>query len=664
MAIVEMRKVTAIALTRERDKLLHTLIQYKASELIETPVFDGEDSFDSSELKDNATTTMARLSFALDYIKNQRNAAKTLIKKGLLDYKPPKKDFLAPQRPSITDEEIKEVYANSELVLSKVKELEEYSGEEISLRSEASRLINSLENLSLYENIDVPFSTFKNLTDISLLLGTISTDKLREDINLDEALADSWYYLEEKGKQSILCIACPIERKREIKAFLSKLEFSRCTYGEGTLQELIAEIKEQLEKIENRKIEVIKEVLALEEFEWQFKVLYDYYSLELKKLEASDRFGYTSKTFALSFWTPLSEVERLEKLLKKEKLEVALFVEEPSGDDLVPTLTANNALVAPFEDITNMYSVPSYREKDPNGIMSIFYFILFGVMLGDAAYGIILSIACFALYALKKPRKGEGRMLLILGFCGISTAIWGTLFGSWFGETLLPWYWFNPLEEPLKMLILSMALGFIQIIVSMFLNALNLFREGKALDAIFNVFGWYVVFIGLALFALPMLIDGISDAVKTAGWITALVGVVMLLIGGALGKKSVLKALMGGFKNIYGVTNYLSDVLSYARLFGLGLATGVVAMVINQICVVIRSLLPGVVGAIFGWVISIVIYVVGHVFNIAINTLGTYVHNCRLQYVEFYGRFYTGGGHSFLPFGADTKYTYLEGKKD
>ncbi len=663
MAIVEMRKVTAIALTGERDKLLQTLIQYKSSELIETPVFDGEYSFDLSELKENASSAMARLNFALDYIKNQRNVAKPLIKKGVLDYKPPKKDFLAPQRPSITDEEIRDAYANRDLILSKVKMLEVLSGEEIALRSETARLTNTLESLSLYENIDVPFSSFKDLSDISLMLGTVSTDKLREEINIKDLLADSWYYLEEKGKLTVFCIACPIERKKEIQTLLSRLEFSRCSQGGGTPVELIAEVKEQLENVERRKVEVIKEVLAVEEFEWQFKVLFDYYSLELKKLEASERFGYTSKTFALSFWTPLSEVERLEKLLKKEGLDVVLFVEEPTEEDLVPTMTENNALVSPFEDITNMYSVPSYREKDPNGIMSIFYFILFGVMLGDAAYGIILSLACFTLYVLKKPRKGEGRMLLILGFCGISTAIWGTLFGSWFGETLLPWYWFNPLEEPLKMLILSMALGFIQILVSMFLNALNLFREGKVLDAIFNVFGWYVVFIGLALFVIPMFVN-VPDGIKTAGWITALVGVGMLLIGGALGKKNILTALMGGFKNIYGVTNYLSDVLSYARLFGLGLATGVVAMVINQICVVIRSLLPGIVGAIFGWAISIVIYVVGHVFNIAINTLGTYVHNCRLQYVEFYGRFYTGGGHAFLPFGSDTKYTYLESKKD
>lgn len=663
MAILEMRKVTAIALTSDRDKLLQTLIKHKAIELIETPVFEGDNSFDGDELKERASLCIALLTFALDYIKNQRNFAKPLIKKGLLKYKPPKKDLLAPQRPSVTEEDLKQAYEDSDLIISKARELEKLSGEEITLKSEVTRLSSTLEGLSLYSNINLPFSSFKDSSTTALILGTITTDKLKE-VNLEESLSHSYYSVEEKGKLSVIVVACPIERKKEVLSLLSTLEFSMCPYKEGSPSEMIEEIETRLDEIEKRKLEVISEALSLEEYEWQFKVLYDYYSLELKKLEASERFGYTSSTFALSFWTPLCEYQRLEELLKSEGLDVLLFAEEPAEDEVVPTLTQNNAIVAPFEDITNMYSVPSYREKDPNGIMSIFYFVLFGVMLGDAAYGIILSLACFIFYALKKPRKGEGRMLLILGFCGISTAIWGTLFGSWFGESLVPWYWFNPLEEPLKMLILSMALGFIQIVVSMFLNALNLFRKGKVLDAIFNVFGWYVVFTGLALFASPMLIENLSEAVKNAGLITLIVGVVMILIGGALGKKNILKALMGGFKNIYGVTNYLSDILSYARLFGLGLATGVVAMVINQICVVIRSLLPGVVGAIFGWVISIVIYVVGHIFNLAINTLGTYVHNCRLQYVEFYGRFYTGGGHAFLPFGADTKYTYLEGKKD
>lgn len=663
MAIVEMRKVTAIALTAERDKLLQTLIQNKASELIEAPVFEG-DFFDASESKESVTSTLALLSFALEYLKNQRNLAKLLVKKGLLEYQPPKKSLLAPTRPTVSEEDYNKAYCDRELLLEKVRLLEKLKDEELSIKSEETRLQNKLEGLSIYDGIELPFSYLKDGSIVSLILGTVSTDRLREENDLGDSLPDCWFSLEEKGKLSVIVLACLSKEKERVLSLLAQLEFSKCYYDEGSALELIAEIKERLDLLSNRKTELVKEALLVEEYEWQFKVLYDYYSLELKKLEASESFGYTSSSFALSFWTPLSECNKLKEVLEKEGLNVALFVEEPSEDDIVPTLTQNNPLVAPFEDITNMYSVPSYREKDPNWIMSIFYFVLFGVMLGDAAYGIILSLACFVFYALKKPRKGEGRMLLILGFCGISTAIWGTLFGSWFGESLVPWYWFNPLEEPLKMLILSMALGFIQIVVSMFLNALNLFREGKVLDAIFNVFGWYVVFIGLALLAIPMLLDNMPSAVQTAGLITIIVGVVMLLIGGALGKKNVLKALMGGFKNIYGVTNYLSDILSYARLFGLGLATGVVAMVINQICVVIRSLLPGVVGAIFGWAISIVIYVVGHIFNIAINTLGSYVHNCRLQYVEFYGRFYTGGGHVFLPFGTDTKYTYLECKKD
>ena len=207
-----------------------------------------------------------------------------------------------------------------------------------------------------------------------------------------------------------------------------------------------------------------------------------------------------------------------------------------------------------------------------------------------------------------------------------------------------------------------MALGFLQIVVGMFLQAKVLFKQGKPLDAIFNVFGWYVVFAGLAAFALGKLVVKNAPAwVGTVGVALMLAGVVMLLIGGALGKKNVFGMFLGGFKNLYGVTNILSDLLSYARLFGLGLATGVVAMVINQICAVIRSILGGnIIGLIIAWIFSIAIYAVGHVFNIAINTLGTYVHNCRLQYVEFFGRFYEGGGHAFKPFGSDTKYVYLE----
>ena len=666
MAIIEMRKVTAIADSACRDELLRLLINSGSVEISDVEAFEGTREKDFSSDKEGLVSGLAKLTFALDFLKKQRINAKKLVKAELLEYVAPKKGLLDPARPSITPEDFQAVYDRRESVFAKVAELERINAEQLALHAELSRANVRRTQLETYKDFDAAFSSFKDTKRICFALGTIPVERSEEVKDIFNARPTSQLFMPDcdvTAKVRAVAFICFLSDKEDIFAALTSCDFSVCPFDfEYSAPEEIVKIDEDIKCKKERQFDLLKESLTYDADENDFKSLYDYYDLELKKADASERFRYTRSTFALSCWTPAKSVEELRQQIEKKGIVCAVFDEEPAEGDLVPTLTENNAIVSPYESITNMYSVPSYKEKDPNAIMSIFYFILFGVMLGDAAYGIILALTCFTLYILKKPRKGEGKLLLVIGMGGISTAIWGVLFGSWFGEKLVPWYWFSPLDSPLMMLGLSMALGFLQIVVGMFLQAKVLFKQGKPMDAIFNVFGWYVVFAGLAVFAVAkMLVENAPSWVVTTGVALMLAGVVMLLIGGALGKKKVVSMLLGGFKNIYGVTNILSDLLSYARLFGLGLATGVVAMVINQICAVIRDILGGhIIGLIIAWIFSIVIYAVGHVFNIAINTLGTYVHNCRLQYVEFFGRFYEGGGHAFKAFGSDTKYVYLE----
>ncbi|MBQ7653339.1 MAG: V-type ATP synthase subunit I [Clostridia bacterium] len=665
MAIIEMRKVTVVADASSRDELLKLLIDSGAVEISDAEAFEGTRDGDFSADKETTQSGLSKLTFALDFLKKQRITAKKLVKAELLEYAPPKKGLLDPARPSVTPEAFRAAYDGRDRIFDSVRELERINAEQLTIHAELSRLNVRRNQLEVYASIDVPFSSFKDTKRTSFVLGTIPVERTEEVKTLLEEEGALCFIpdCDVTAKIRAISYIVPVEKKDSLSQKLSATDFSVCQFDDDySAAEEIARIDEEAESKKRREMELLKESLTFDSVEFDIKTLYDYYDLEYKKAEASERFRYTRSTFALSCWTPAKSVEEIRKQIEKKGIVSAVFDEEPKEGDLVPTLTENNAIVSPYESVTNMYSVPSYKEKDPNAIMAFFYFVLFGVMLGDAAYGIILAVACFTLYILKKPRKGEGKMLLVIGMGGVSTAIWGALFGSWFGEKLVPIYWFSPLDNPLMMLGLSMGLGFLQIVVGMFLQAKVLFKQGKPLDAIFNVFGWYVVFAGLGAFAIAKLVVKTAPAwIATVGLALMITGVVMLLIGGGLGKKNVGAMILGGFKNIYGVTNILSDLLSYARLFGLGLATGVVAMVINQICAVLRTILGGhIVGLIVAWIISIVIYAVGHVFNIAINTLGTYVHNCRLQYVEFFGRFYEGGGHAFKAFGSDTKYVYLE----
>lgn len=295
-------------------------------------------------------------------------------------------------------------------------------------------------------------------------------------------------------------------------------------------------------------------------------------------------------------------------------------------------------------------------------------------MISDAGYGLLMAIACFAMVKIMKPVKNSGRMLMMFGFCGISTVIWGTLFGGWFGITipagsfLDKLTWFNPLDDPLKMFMLALGMGVLQIGTGFALKGIALCRSGHPVYAIFNQFSWDVIFIGLLLLSpkLMLFLGAITTSPEpawfsvcsTVGMYVALAGFVMLLIGGGIGKKNPIKMVTGAFGNAYGAINVVSDLLSYSRLFGLGLTTGVIGYVINMLANIIVNTFFG--GLWVGWIIAVPVLLIGHTFNIAINLLGAYVHNSRLQYIEFFGRFYEGNGRAFKPLGSSTRYTYLD----
>lgn len=671
MAIVEMRKITAIANTEDRKRITKTLVDFGVAEIREISEYDNLSTIDLTNRKEEIESNTARLTFAINYLDSTYKEAKKTVKNSKVEIDlPTKKNPLLDGKITLSKEDFDLSRKNQDEVFQAISDLEELNKRIIENRNEITAYKERLTELKPYKDLDVTFDSFGKNKRTSFVLGLIKPERAEDVRAISTKYPCAVFTLpeavEKNQRTMTLTILALSDEIDEILLSLASVEFQKCDFDMSTTA------KNEIERIQTEEIDkrqkliesYIEKSLSYYGYLDKIKILYDSYRVDYSVQEATENFKFTAKTFVFGFWTPTKDVERIEKMLTDSGIDYCILSEEPDEKDFVPTLTENNAFVSPYESITNMYSVPSYREKDPNGIMSIFYFLLFGIMLGDAAYGIVLALGAFILYLIKKPKKGEGKLLLVIGMGGISTAIWGFLFGSWFGITpdkSKLWYWFSPLQDPLKMLVLSLAVGFIQIVVGMFLQSLKMFREHKPLEAIFNVYGWYVVFIGIGLYAVDNFLVKVNG-LATAGLITALVGLAMLLVGGALGKnKSVFSRILGGFKNVYGITNILSDVLSYARLFGLGLATGVVAMVVNQICSVIRGLMSGNIAlVILSWIISIAIYIVGHIFNLAINTLGTYVHNCRLQYVEFYGRFYDGGGKIFKPLGSDKKYTYVE----
>ena len=377
-----------------------------------------------------------------------------------------------------------------------------------------------------------------------------------------------------------------------------------------------------------------------------FEILYDYYSVERDRKSALQNVADTDKTFSVQAWLP----EQYEDLVKSEVLKVTdtvyLEFRPPSEDEEMPVLLSNSKLVEPFEVITELYSLPDPRGIDPNIYMAPFYFIFFGMMLSDAGYGIIMSlITGFALWKFKLADSGK-KFVSMLFLCGLSTVLWGAVFGGWFGDLIrVKPLWINPLDNPLSVLILSFIMGIIQIYTGIILNAYKNVRAGHTADALMDQGLWLVLLTGLLMFVKPEL--------ATIGKYMALFGAVGLVLTQGRSQKGILKKLTSGILSLYDITGYLSDVLSYSRLLALGLTTGVIASVIN-------TMAKTVSGSIVGYVAMALIIIGGHVFNLVINVLGAYVHSSRLQYIEFFSKFYDSGGRAFNPLRVKTTYVELE----
>lgn len=568
-------------------------------------------------------------------------------------YTPYKKPMLAPIT-RISFNELESIVEKEDALNTIMDTFNNINSKILSLRAEEIRLNALCEQLLPYLSLPVPFNLINNTSSSIVLCGLINNQKIdefNEKINSISYIASEIY---SGKKESVVIIICHMDYQSELNSLLSSVDFTRCNFKyDSTAADKISELKVKQLEIGRQTIDLTYELLSYESNIEDLKRLYGYYDLELKKLIAQDKCQATSKTFLLEAWIPFNKKHIIEKTLENTASIIAMEISEPSENDIVPTLTNNNSIVAPYEAVTNMYSAPNAREVDPNPFVAIFFFIFFGIMLSDAGYGLILAALSLIILRATKPRRGESKMVFVLLMGGISTIFWGIMFGGWFGITYKPLL-FNPLDEPLPMLGLALGMGVVQIMFGMGIQAYSWIKAGKWVDAVLEVFTWYLVFIGIGVYAVGNMVLKISF-VGNIGVAMLAIGVLGLLIAGGRGKRGV-KIVLGGFGKIYGIVNFISDILSYSRLFGLGLATGVVGMVINQLAGVIIDMLPYYLGYLF----AIPVLAVGHMFNLAINVLGAYVHNCRLQYIEFFSKFYMGAGHQFTPLGSMVKYTNIE----
>jgi len=660
MAIVKMKKMTLIAHESEREKLLKLFLKQGCVDVCGTRLDDGD--FDKDALRE-LELKMLRVSTALTFLREASAEIKKIAPDDV------KKVSVKKINRLINLDEYETLARDDESVFSRINRLFSINDRLVDIKTEKAKLTIIAEQLEPYLDVDAKFSDIRDTRCARFFLGTVPSNRVEA---LKTLLPTDLELSVNVGlKSARVFIACKNDEYKEIAEILAAHEFSACPFKiDMTASEKNAEVLAELAKLEAERVKLYMTVNDASDMQEELKILYDAYVLETAKIKAMGSCERTQSVFIFEAWVPSERCTELARQANYLCEPIEIFFREPSYNENPPTQVRNNKFVSAFEGITEMFAAPTYTERDPNPFVAFFYFLFFGIMMGDAGYGIIICLACFLYLAIVKPVKNSGKMILMFGFCGIATVIWGALLGGWFAISLPQNSFlakitlFNPLEEPLKMFMLALGLGALQLGTAYLLRALADIKQMNLKGMVTNL-AWVVLMLSLFFIApsLMYFLGAISytnntfGILSTVGLSLAVVGALMLIAGGAIGKKNPLKMVTGALGNVYGAVNVMSDLLSYSRIFGLGLATGVIGLVVNLLADIIVTTFFG--GLWVGWIFAIPVLIVGHAFNMGINLIGVYVHDSRLQYIEFFGKFYEGAGRAFNPIGTKTKYTYL-----
>ncbi|WP_455012798.1 V-type ATP synthase subunit I [Hominenteromicrobium sp.] len=671
MAVMPMQRIGIYALKSRRKPILE-LIQRRGvveihAEKAEDAVFRQTDTAPAKARFENNTSTLQAALEALDKLE------------------PEKKSLFAPLEgrtpiPLSRYEETAGAAGKTLRAASRVNALWKKCADD---RAEILRLEAQIRMLEPWSRLDVSMRT-TGTASTAAFIGSFPAEYTEEALKAEIARGApeidgvAVEVLSAGTQQTCAFLLCHASNGAKLEAFLRSIGF---TYPadrskkppQARMQDLNARIEKLRAEIDGAEAEI--RTYAALRGAMQYTI--DYFSMRIEKYDVLGRLWQSPHVFVITGYIPAESAPALEKELT-EKFEAYVELETPAEDEDVPVKLKNNAFAAPVEGVLESYSMPGRKEIDPSTLMAVFYYFLFGMMLSDAGYGLLMVIGCgIALAKFKNMEESLRKFLKMFLYCGISTVFWGAMFGSFFGDAVtvigktffnvdiaIPALWFTPLNEPMRLLLFSFLIGVIHLFAGLGAQFYQLARQGLWKDAIFDVVFWYMLVGGgiLYLLSMPMFSDMVSlgftlpAAAGTAGAVAAGIGAVGIVLTAGRESRSPFKRLLKGLYGLYGVSSYLSDILSYSRLLALGLATGVIASVFNQMGAMLGNSPAGVAVFVFA-------FLVGHTLNLGINVLGAYVHTNRLQFVEFFGKFFEGGSRKFNPFSAKTKYFKITEEK-
>lgn len=651
MAIAEMSRMKLIGVKSEEEKILAALHKTCSVQII---------SSDSAKEQPNTTDEFAekfdRLKFACDFLFNNVNR----IAKNDKTTEPVKEEIYG-----VTYDSFISALSLEEGINPIVQDLYDISEKAMDLKAERAGLINEMNAYKPFIGLKSKFSFFKDTKDTRVVLGTMKPIQAKAFSEGDYPCVVSLECVD--SSSAVVVVVYHVKDESEVSALLTTFGFSRCNLtGDFTAKEKVEELSARIKKTNKELLVLDEKILSYKDRLKDMKILLDRYSFELEKGKNKDGFSTTDSTFLMEAYVPTEATERVEEELKNIGAKVYTQFAVIPKDEFAPTLMKNKKVTRQFEFVTNLYSPPKYGTIDQNFIMMIFFSVFMGFIMADMGYGVIMMIGGYLMAKKIGRDTGTARLCNIIAIGGIFTFVFGVLFDSFFGYGLLRQI--GLLSEPIMpdainhklsvagisvptLLLLSLGMGVVQIMASLLMKAAASFSDGKILDGIFDGVTWAVFLGGLILLVLDL--SGITHGLTMVSAIVMGASVLIGAVTAGRHEKGFGK-FSKSFSAVYGLINYMSDILSYARLYGLMLSGAQIAQIVTSMA------LPMMHGAMS--IVGVLILIIGHVFNLAMGLLGAYIHDSRLQYIEFYGRFYEGEGELFQPFGTKFDNVYFAEK--
>lgn len=652
MAIVKMNKISAIGLDAVKTGLLKDLMDLGVVEISSQESKLTDPDWISYIEKDGNENEVLNFDARISKI--------NLVIESLNKYDKSKKPMFS-TRKTVSNNEFESALLNKDKIEENVDYILKLNNQLNELSTEENKIVTNIISLKPWVSYDIPIES-NETKYTSIFIGVVPNIVNIENLKaqVEEKTNRCFVNLIGSDKdQDYISIVCMKIEKEDVYDVLKQFGFNAVVFKDlnGTAAENIVEYEKKIKEISEQRNRVETEISNLISFQNNIQLFHDYLTIERDRCKILSNMLKTNKTFYINGWIPEKSKEKVENVLQQYECWYEFL--EPEEEEQYPILLNNNSFSQPFESITELYSLPSSSNIDPTTAMSPFYFMFFGLMLADVGYGLFMAAACFLVLKKFKIEGTLQKMVRMFFYCGLSTAFWGVMFGSYFGDAIptaaktffdadfiIKPLWLNPMKEPMTVLVFSCIFGVVHLFVGMGIQAYMLIRDGKPWSALFDVGFWYGFILGIAFWLFGnSVIPGLGQVGK---WMTILFAAGLVLTQGR-SKKNVIGKLIGGVLSLYNITSYLSDILSYSRLLALGLASGVISSVLSILGTMGGD---GLVGAI----VFIIVMVAGHTFNFAINALGSFVHAARLQYVEFFGKFYEGGGEAFNPLMKKTKY--------